>query len=81
MSPRERSAPGPSSWCGRRSRCRGGEDLRRQRAAPDATRARITPLIAYALHAGIRQHEIVTATGYTRENIRRIARQIGIEAQ
>jgi hypothetical protein len=43
-------------------------------------RAELHTAIAEQLRRGVRQAELVKVTGYTREHIRRIAREAGIPA-
>jgi hypothetical protein len=47
--------------------------LRREQAKVDATRAELHAAIVKALHDGVRQVEVVRATGYTRERLRQLA--------
>ena len=49
------------------------ERLRREQAKVDATRAELHAAIVQALHAGVRQVDVVRATGYTRERLRQLA--------
>jgi hypothetical protein len=53
-----------------------------QRAEEQLEHARdeLHAAIVEALESGIRQNELVTMTGYTREHIRRIARAAGLKA-
>jgi hypothetical protein len=44
-------------------------------------RAELHAAIAEALESGIRQAELVTMTGLSREHIRRVARAAGIKAE
>jgi hypothetical protein len=46
----------------------------------EQARARLHDQIAVELEAGVRQAELVRATGYTRETLRRIAREHGLPA-
>jgi hypothetical protein len=46
---------------------------------PDARR-RLAEAIVNATLAGARQHEIAAITGYSRESVRRIQRQAGVES-
>lgn len=46
----------------------------------DRARAELQSEIVKAAQAGVRQAEIVRTTGYTRERVRQICREAGIEA-
>lgn len=50
------------------------------RAEVDRTRGQLADAIVAAYNAGARQVDLVEATGYTRESIRRILRAAGVEA-
>jgi DNA invertase Pin-like site-specific DNA recombinase len=52
---------------------------RSAKEALDKARPELAEAIAEAARAGVRQGEIVRATGYTREQVRRICRAAGIE--
>jgi predicted transcriptional regulator len=60
------------------------EDARRlvadARSEADRARQRLAAAIVSAARRGMRQKEIVARTGYTRETVRRILREGGIEA-
>jgi hypothetical protein len=49
------------------------ERLRREQAKVDATRAELHAAIVKALQDGVRQVDVVRATGYTRERLRQLA--------
>ncbi len=49
------------------------ERLRREQAKVDATRAELHTAIVKALRDGVRQVDVVRATGYTRERLRQLA--------
>jgi hypothetical protein len=49
------------------------ERLRREQAKADATRAELHAAIVKALQDGVRQVDVVRATGYTRERLRQLA--------
>lgn len=49
-----------------------GKRYEQERAAAEATRKELTPEIVAAARAGVRQVEIVRATGLTRERVRQI---------
>jgi hypothetical protein len=49
------------------------ERLRREQAQVDATRALLHAAIIEALQDGMRQVDVVRATGYTRERLRQLA--------
>jgi hypothetical protein len=49
------------------------ERLRREQAKADATRAELHAAIVKALAEGMRQVDVVRATGYTRERLRQLA--------
>ena len=49
------------------------------RTAVDRARLELAEAIAEAARSGMRQVDIVRASGYTRENVRRILRAAGIE--
>ncbi len=55
-------------------------EYQRAKAALDAVRPRLAAAIVAAARAGMRQSEIVKTTGYTRERVRQICREAGIEA-
>lgn len=50
------------------------------RAKVDQARADLAQAIVAAARAGMRQRDLVVATGYNRESIRRILRTNGVEA-
>jgi hypothetical protein len=52
----------------------------RAEAQLERARAELRAAIVEALESGIRQRELVTMTGLSREHIRRIARAAGIKA-
>jgi len=63
----------------------GAQDDARQlvadaRAAAEQARRDLAEAIVDAAKAGMRQKDIVEATGYTRETVRRILRAAGIDA-
>lgn len=49
--------------------------------ALDAARAELADAIVEAARAGTKQADIVRATGYTREQVRRICRAAGLQAE
>lgn len=51
------------------------------RVAADLARLKLADEIAAAAERGVRQKVLVERTGYTRETIRRILREHGIEAE
>lgn len=55
-----------------------GEELREIRPRYDAIRGKVRDAILAAINAGLPQREISELTGYTRENLRKIARAEGI---
>ena len=57
-----------------------GQRYERERAAAEATRALLTPEIVAAASAGVRQVDIVKASGLTRERVRQICRAAGVES-
>jgi multidrug resistance efflux pump len=62
----------------------GAQEAARQlvadaRARVEQARGELAGAIVRAARAGVRQRDIVTATGYTRETVRRICREAGIE--
>ncbi|WP_435120767.1 hypothetical protein [Micromonospora tulbaghiae] len=56
-----------------------GERHARERAALEKTRAELAPEVVAAAQAGVKQGDIVKASGYTRERVRQICRAAGIE--
>jgi hypothetical protein len=56
-----------------------GRRYKRERAAADKTRNLLTPAIVAAATAGVRQVDIVKASGLTRERVRQICRAAGVE--
>lgn len=50
------------------------------RAKVERKRVELAAAIVRAAKAGMRQKDIATETGYTRETVRRICREAGIEA-
>jgi hypothetical protein len=52
-----------------------GKRMQRLREDADALRPQLTEEILAALHAGVRQVDIVKMTGYTRDAIRQMARR------
>lgn len=57
-----------------------GNQFRAVRTSYKSTRDQLREIIIEALHADIPQKDIVTATGYTREAVRQIARAEGIDS-
>lgn len=57
-----------------------GQQYERERAAAEQTRALLTPEIAAAAAAGVRQVDIVKASKITRERVRQICRAAGVES-
>ena len=53
--------------------------LAEKRAEVPRARARLAAVIVEAYQRGMRQNEIVSVTGYTRESVRRILRAAGVE--
>lgn len=51
----------------------------RAEAAADKARTELADAIADALREGMKPTDVVKATGYTREHVRRIAREHGVE--
>ena len=54
-------------------------EYQRAKAALDAVRPRLAAAIVAAARSGVRQSEIVKTTGYTRERVRQICREAGVE--
>lgn len=59
---------------------KAAQEFRAATAALDAARDRLAVAIVAAAKSGARQAEIVRATGYTRETVRRICRDAGLSA-
>ena len=59
---------------------RAARAYRNAEASLQLARSNLHAAIAEDLRAGVRQAELVKATGYTRELIRRVAREAGIPA-
>jgi hypothetical protein len=57
-----------------------GQEYQAARTSLDTARENLHPAVIEALHAGLRQVEIVRLSGYTREYVRQIARRLGIES-
>lgn len=55
------------------------ELLAAKRAEVPRARARLAAVIVEVYQRGMRQNEIVSVTGYTRESVRRILRAAGVE--
>jgi len=52
-----------------------GARFQREQAQLEATREELHACILAAIEAGVRQRDIVSATGYTRERLRQLAKQ------
>ena len=52
-----------------------GARFQREQAQLEATREELHASILAAIAAGVRQRDIVNATGYTRERVRQLAKQ------
>lgn len=50
-----------------------GARFQREQAQLEATREELHACILAAIEAGVRQRDIVSATGYTREHVRQLA--------
>jgi predicted transcriptional regulator len=59
---------------------KAAKEFRAATAALDAARDRLAVAIVAAAKAGTRQAEIVRTTGYTRETVRRICRDVSAPA-
>lgn len=55
------------------------EEYQQARQAVADVRERLAAAIADAARAGVRQADIVKATGYTRETVRQVCRTAGVE--
>lgn len=58
-----------------------GDQFRAARAILADARQALHPLMIAALKAGVPQRDVVELSGYTRERVRSIARDHGIEAR
>lgn len=56
-----------------------GAEFKTLRDSLEDARERLVPLMVAALKAGVPQHEVIDMSGYSRANVRTIARQHGIE--
>ena len=56
-----------------------GDEFKATRTTLEAARAHLQPLMVEALNAGIPQHEVIELSGYTRESVRILARNNGIQ--
>lgn len=55
-----------------------GDEYKAVRASLDTARAAVQPLVLEALRAGVGVVEAANLSGYTRESVRRLARDNGI---
>jgi hypothetical protein len=58
-----------------------GRQYEQERAAAEKTRGLLTPEIVAAAAAGVRQVDIVKASGLTRERVRQICRAAGVDRE
>jgi hypothetical protein len=56
-----------------------GDEFKAVRDSLAQTRAALQPVMVEALRAGVPQKDVIELSGYTRESVRTIARNAGIE--